>query len=116
MTQFQQAGFQFDAAAGQTRPPMPEQNTGWAVAALIFFWPLAFSAFSNSASVYPRWASGDHQGAQQASAQAKKLGKIALGLWVVFMLLVVVLYGVVFAVAMSAVSDLDSVTQYPSYR
>ncbi len=79
--QFQQHGFQHSAAPEYSRPPLPAQNTGWAVAAMLFFWPLAFSAFSNSAKVFPLWMMGDYEGAHRASAQAKKLGKISLIIW-----------------------------------
>ncbi|NIL74266.1 CD225/dispanin family protein [Rhodococcus sp. B10] len=83
-------------------PPPPPTNAGWAVAAVIFFWPLAFSAFTHSSNVYPRWAMGDFQGAQYASDRAKKLGQIALWIWVGFMALFVVFYIVLFATLASA--------------
>lgn len=80
----------------------PPTNAGWAVAAVIFFWPLAFSAFTHSSSVYPRWASGDYHGAQYASDRTKQLGKYALwifaGLWGAF----VVFYIVIIAVVISS--------------
>ncbi|MGN5237160.1 MULTISPECIES: CD225/dispanin family protein [unclassified Rhodococcus (in: high G+C Gram-positive bacteria)] len=111
--QFAQAGFQYGPAAAPSRPAPPAQNTGWAVAALLFFWPLAFSAFDNSSKVFPLWMMGDYEGADRASAQAKKLGKIALLVWAIFMVLLIVLYVVIFAVAMAGV---EAVTEYPSYR
>ncbi|HET8994267.1 MAG TPA: CD225/dispanin family protein [Rhodococcus sp. (in: high G+C Gram-positive bacteria)] len=111
--QFQQAGFQNGPAANHLRPVLPAQNTGWAVAALIFFWPLAFSAFDNSSKVFPLYMMGDYEGAHRASAQAKKLGKISLIIWAVFMVLFIVLYVVIFVVAMASV---EAVTDYPSYR
>jgi len=83
-------------------PPLPESNTGWAAAALIFFWPLAFAAFNHSARVYPLWATGDYAGAQRASGQAKRLGKISLLVWVVFTALIVIFYGIAIALAISA--------------
>ncbi|MFD4268129.1 CD225/dispanin family protein [Rhodococcus sp. NPDC058481] len=82
-------------------PTLPATNAGWAAAALIFFWPLAFAAFNHSSRVYPLWASGDFAGAKYASDRAKSLGKISLLLWVVFFVLIVVFYGVVFALAFS---------------
>ena len=48
------------------------------MAAVLFFWPLAFAAFNHLHDMYPKWAMGDHQGAQYASERVKKLGKIAL--------------------------------------
>lgn len=85
-----------------TRPLLPASNTGWAAAALVFFWPLAFAAFNHAARVYPLWSMGDHAGAQYASAQAKRLGKIALFVWVVLIVLMVVFYIVVIALAISS--------------
>ncbi|MFD6673162.1 CD225/dispanin family protein [Rhodococcus zopfii] len=108
-------GFQYNAPVEQVRPALPPQNTGWAVAALLFFWPLAFSAFSHSAKVYPLWAMGDSAGAQAASDSAKRLGRIALLVWAVLVVLIVVLYVAIFAAAMSAVNDLPTYSDY-SYR
>ena len=108
-------GFRYNSPVEQIRPALPSQNTGWAVAALIFFWPLAFSAFSHAAKVYPLWAMGDYAGAQAASEGAKRLGRIALLLWVIFLVVLVVFYVVVFAAAMSAVNDIPSYSDY-SYR
>ncbi len=45
--------------------PRPAANAGWAVASLLFFWPLAFSAFTHAFNVYPLWASGDVEGARR---------------------------------------------------
>ena len=42
----------------QPPPAPPSVNAGWAVAALLFFWPLSFSAFAHAFNVYPLWASG----------------------------------------------------------
>ncbi|WP_235579464.1 MULTISPECIES: CD225/dispanin family protein [unclassified Rhodococcus (in: high G+C Gram-positive bacteria)] len=88
-------------------PPLPPTNAGWAAAALIFFWPLAFSAFNHSSSVFPRWSLGDYQGAHYASERTKQLGKyslyIAIGLFVLFILFYVVL--IAFAVSTSSSVD-----------
>ena len=35
---------------------MPPVHAGWAVATLLCFWPLAFSAFTHAFNVYPLWA------------------------------------------------------------
>lgn len=59
-------------------PPPPPSNVGWAVAAMMFFWPLAFFAFSDALKVFPRWCSGDLDGARAASSRARMLGIIAL--------------------------------------
>ncbi|PTR30349.1 interferon-induced transmembrane protein [Rhodococcus sp. OK519] len=77
-------------------PPPPPSNAGWAVASIIFFWPLAFAAFNHLHSIFPKWSMGDYQGAQYASERVKTLGKIALGiaaglvvLYVIFMIILV---------------------------
>ncbi|MCM3894172.1 CD225/dispanin family protein [Gordonia sputi] len=82
----------------------PPSNMGWAAAALLFFWPLAFAAFSNAGSVATLWLSGDRVGAQHASDQAKKLGKYSLIAFAVLFVLSIVLYVVVIASAVSSMS------------
>ncbi|MGL6236421.1 MAG: CD225/dispanin family protein [Segniliparus sp.] len=66
---------------------LPQSNIGWAVASVVFFWPLAFSAFANAWKVYPLWSAGDAEGAEQAAAKTKLLGKISLliGLVLIFL-------------------------------
>ncbi|QDQ93046.1 CD225/dispanin family protein [Rhodococcus sp. WB9] len=64
------------------RTPPPPSNVGWAVAAVVFFWPLAFAAFSNALNVFPRWSTGDLDGALAASKRARTLGIIALSIGV----------------------------------
>ncbi|MBA0046448.1 CD225/dispanin family protein [Mycobacterium sp. NPDC050853] len=59
-------------------PKLPPSNVGWAVAAVVFFWPLAFSAFTNALNVTQFWITGQYDRAQESSDRAKLLGKIAL--------------------------------------
>ncbi|MHA4853306.1 CD225/dispanin family protein [Rhodococcus sp. MSC1_016] len=63
-----------------TPPPSPPtpSNVGWVVAAVVFFWPLAFLAFSDALKVFPRWYGGDLHGADAASSRARTLGIIAV--------------------------------------
>lgn len=96
------------------QPHLPKSNIGWAVASIIFFWPLAFSAFNHATSVYPRWAAGDHAGAQHAAEQAKRLGAISLIVWAVLCVLLVVFYVVVIGWAISNAADIPTST-YPTY-
>lgn len=86
---------------GPQGAPPPPSNAGWAVAAVLFFWPLAFTAFSHLHNIYPLWAMGDYAGAQLASDRVKSLGKIALGIFVGVFLLFVVLYGLLIATVLS---------------
>lgn len=96
---YTQQGYQY--AAHPAGPP--PSNAGWAVATILFFWPLAFVAFNHLHAIYPRWAMGDHQGAQEASDRVKTLGKIALGIFLGFFVCFAVLYGVLIATVLSAV-------------
>jgi Interferon-induced transmembrane protein len=91
-------------AAGAPVAGPPPSNAGWAVACVLFFWPLAFTAFTHLHNVYPRWAMGDHQGAQEASDRVKSLGKIALWIFIGFMVFFFVVYGFIIAAALSSLN------------
>jgi hypothetical protein len=95
----------------QPPPPAPAQpppptNAGWAVAALLFFWPLSFSAFTHAFNVYPLWASGNVAGAQYASDRVRRLGQLSLWIFGGLLLLFAVLY-VIVLVAFIAQGDMD---------
>ncbi|NQX13597.1 CD225/dispanin family protein [Microbacteriaceae bacterium VKM Ac-2855] len=62
------------------QPPLdgPPNNIGWAVAALVCFWPLAFHAFGAATRVDRAWLSGRPELALQESLRARKLGQISL--------------------------------------
>ena len=60
--------------------PGPPSNIGWAVASVLFFWPLSFTAMTRAMDVYPLWAAERYADAEAASESAKKLGMISLGL------------------------------------
>ena len=83
----------------------PPSNVGWAVASLLFFWPLAFSAFTHSAKVFPLWMTGDPQGALAASERAKSLGKISLFLAVGLFVLLIVFYVVALVAIIGTVNN-----------
>jgi hypothetical protein len=78
----------------------PSGHLGWAITAIIFFWPLAIAAFINYSRVEGRWYRGDFAGAQQASDAVKRYGVIALCVG----LAIIVLYIILFAVAFSTTS------------
>lgn len=84
--------------------PLPPSNAGWAVATIIFFWPLAFSAFNHLHSIFPKWSMGDYMGAQYASERVKALGKIALCIFVGLAVLYVIFMIILFATAANEVS------------
>ena len=91
---------------GYGPPPIPPTNAGWAVAATLFFWPLAFTAWTASSNVVRLWAMGDLAGAQAASDQAKRMGKIALVIIAVLAALYVVAIIAFVALAASAASTI----------
>lgn len=94
-----------DTAAG---PIAPRTNGGWAAATLVFFWPLAFVAFSRALSVPMLWAEGRYQEAQDASASVARLGKIAVIIGIVLTVLLVLFYVVVILMAVN-----DAATSVP---
>lgn len=95
------SGFGGSAAnsSGYTAPP---SNVGWAVAAIVFFWPLSFVAMTRALDVYPLWAAGRHAEAEAASATAKKFGTISL---IVFAAMIVLYFVFVFAMVGLAASS-----------
>jgi hypothetical protein len=76
------------------RPVPPPHHAGWAVAALLFFWPLSFSAFSHAFNVYPLWAAGDFAGAQYASERVRRLGQLSLWIFGGLLLVFAILYAI----------------------
>ena len=95
---------QASAPASAVPVTCPPSNMGWAAAAVIFFWPLAFAAFGHAGSVATLWLSGDQAGAQHASDQAKRLGKYALIVFAVLFVISIVLYVAVIASAVSSMA------------
>jgi Interferon-induced transmembrane protein len=85
--------------------PPPPHNVGWAVAAVLFFWPLSFSAFSHALNVYPLWASGNYTGAQYASDRVRRLGQLSLWIAGGLLLLFAVLYAIFILVLISQGDD-----------
>lgn len=82
-------------------PAPPSANAGWAVAALLFFWPLSFSAFTHAFNVYPLWASGNVAGAHYASDRVRRLGQLSLWIFGGLLLLFAVLYAIFLVVLIS---------------
>lgn len=105
---------QYPAGPAPTRyggqPPVPASNAGWAVATIIFFWPLAFSAFNHLHSIFPKWSMGDYVGAQYASERVKQLGKIALGVGIGLFVLAMVSWFIMFAAFAAAVDEASTTT------
>ncbi len=102
------------APPAEANPARPPSNAGWAVASLLFFWPLAFASFTHAFEVYPRWASGDPAGAREASDQARRLGQISLWLFGALLLTFVVVCTIATAVASSR--GYGTMWQHPRWR
>ena len=86
------------APSGAPRPAPPPHNAGWAVVSLLFFWPLAFSAFTHAFNVYPLWAAGNIAEAQHASDRVRRLGQLSLWIFGGLLLLGVILYTIILVV------------------
>ena len=78
---------------------------GWAVVSILFFWPLSFVAMTRALQVYPLWASGQYSEAMAASASAKKLGMISLGIIAVIFVLYILFIIIMVAVAGTAANN-----------
>lgn len=92
------------AAPAQTASHAPQANGGWAAATLIFFWPLAFLAFSRALSVPTLWSEGRYDEAREASASVARIGKIATAIGILVGLGVVA-YGIA---SMWVLTDADA--------
>lgn len=87
------------AGGGYSAPPPPmggggtppPNNLVLAILGLLCCWPLGIPAVVFAAQVNGKWASGDHAGAVDASAKAKKFGMIALILGIVVTVLYIIL-------------------------
>src|ERR1700761_6770816 len=90
---------------GQPTLGPPPHNVGWAVAAVLFFWPLSFSAFTHSFNVYPLWAAGNFAGAQYASDRARRLGQLSLWIAGGLLLLFLIFYAIFLMVLISQGGD-----------
>jgi hypothetical protein len=75
------------------------------VASALFFWPLAFAAFTHAFNVYPLWARGDIDGARDASERARRLGQISLWLAGALLLLFAIIWIVVAVVLITHGGD-----------
>src|SRR5689334_2064531 len=90
---------------GLVRPGPPPHNVGWAVASVLFFWPLSFSAFTHAFNVYPLWAAGNFAGAQYASDRVRRLGQLSLWIAGGLLLLFLILYAIFLLVLISQGGD-----------
>lgn len=98
---FPAQGGQYGGQHGGGSPrPGPPSNVGWAVASILFFWPLSFVAMTRALDVYPLWAAGHQAEAEAASASAKKLGMISIA--VLAVLAVLYFVGILFMVGLAA--------------
>jgi hypothetical protein len=72
-----------------------------AIISIFCCWPLAIAAIIFATQVNSKVAAGDIAGAQEASAKAKKFSYIAIGIGVVFYLIIGLIYGVAIIAALS---------------
>ena len=83
----------------------PPSRIGWAITALILFWPLAIPAFIYSSRVESTWYRGDYLGAERASANARTCGIVALVIGIVGALLFLLPVAVFFDFSSSSCVD-----------
>jgi hypothetical protein len=76
-------------------------NLVLAIISIFCCWPLAIAAIIFATQVNSKLAAGDTAGAQEASAKAKKFSYIAIGVGVVFYLIIGLIYGVAIIAAIS---------------
>ncbi|MBM4514578.1 hypothetical protein GS438_18700 [Rhodococcus hoagii] len=88
--------------AGAPIERRPPAHAGWAVVALLFFWPLSFAAFTHAFEVHPRWSDGDRDGARHASNRVRRLGQVSLWIGGSIAVVLLVLYVLVSAVWIDA--------------
>jgi ABC-type dipeptide/oligopeptide/nickel transport system permease component len=69
----------------------PPNNLVLAILGLLCCWPIGIPAVVFAAQVNGKWATGDHAGAVDASAKAKKFAIIALVLGIVATVLYIIL-------------------------
>ena len=72
-----------------------------AIISIFCCWPLAIAAIIFATQVNSKVAAGDIAGAPEASAKAKKFSYIAIGIGVVFYLIIGLIYGVAIIAALS---------------
>ncbi|ADG99051.1 Interferon-induced transmembrane protein [Segniliparus rotundus DSM 44985] len=83
----------------------PPNNLGWAIAGAFFLLPLALAAFFSSSKVEILWRLGDFEGAQKASADAKKFGSLALWIGLGLIALGCISYIGIIAATISSISS-----------
>lgn len=89
------------AGGGYSAPPPPmgggmggtppSNNLVLAIISLLCCWPIGIPAVVFAAQVNGKWATGDHAGAMESAAKAKKFAIIALALGIIGTILYVIL-------------------------
>lgn len=91
-------GFPVAPAYGSAPEPVrampPNKNIGWAIAALLLFWPLAIPSFIAALKVSDLWFTGRYDEAVRAAADAKKWGVAGVVVGGAWIGIVVVVYAV----------------------
>jgi hypothetical protein len=62
----------------QPQGPPPPSHLGWAIAAILLFWPVGIAAIIKSTQVDRYWMTGQYGLAEQASRSARTLGIVSL--------------------------------------
>lgn len=110
--QFQPSGYPTQPPAadppwrpGPVAPPGPPNNMGWAIAAVLFFWPISFAAITAASRVDSAWLRGDVNFAMAESERAKRLGKRAIVIAAVAYALFLILYVTLIVALVGSAND-----------
>ena len=81
--------------------PAPSNHMAWGIISIFLCWPFAIPSLIAASKVNNLWMQGDAAGAQQASLDAKKWGRIGIIVgaivWVLFIIIYVVIIGMILA-------------------
>lgn len=91
--------------AGPPPPPEPSPATGWVIAAIIFFWPLAIPAYLASQRSSRALGAGDLATADREGRAARSFGIAAVAVSVVWTLVVVGLYAALLVTVFRTLDD-----------
>ena len=81
------------AQAYQPAGAPPSANWGWAIASLILCWPFCIPSFIFASRVSGFWTTGNVAAANDASANAKKWGRIGVIVGIIIYVLIFIMVG-----------------------
>jgi len=83
----------------------PSNNIVWSIISIFLCWPFCIPSFIAGSKVNQLWSAGDVAGAQKASADAKKWGKIGIIVGVILWVLYIVISIIIGVVAANSAAN-----------